>query len=301
MRIVFFLLLTCVTAIGFSQKHDRVLQKKIEALAKGFKGDVGIYVRNLKTGKVASINADTLFPTASMIKIPITIRVFLKIESGELDYHSELVYRDSLLYEGEDILGSFKDGETIALSKLLMLMLSTSDNTASLWCQGIAGGGVAINDWLAKNGFFATRVNSRTPGRELARERFGWGQTTPREMAELLVRIRHNKVISSRASERIYRNLARNYWDANAISQIPPDILVASKNGAVDASRSEVVLVHAPHGEYVFCLITKNQVDQSWMKQNEGWVLIRNLSEMLWHYHEPKSRWQPAPGSEEWR
>jgi hypothetical protein len=33
---------------------------------------------------------------------------------------------------------------------------------------------------------------------------------------------------------------------------------------ASDRSRSEVVLVNAPSGDYVFCLITRNQQDESW-------------------------------------
>jgi beta-lactamase class A len=113
-----------------------------------------------------------------------------------------------------DILGSFKSGEKIELNKVLMLMITTSDNTASLWCQSLAGTGTAINGWLEANGLEATRVNSRTPGREANREKYGWGQTSPREMAEPLVKIREGNVISQRASERIYRNLTRIYFDS---------------------------------------------------------------------------------------
>lgn len=290
-----------VTGAAFSQKNDAKLRRGLETLADSFRGDVGIYVRHLRTGKTVSINADTLFPTASMIKVPITIGIFDKIEKGELDYHAELIYRDSLLYDGVDILGSFKDGEKIALSKVLMLMITTSDNTASLWCQHLAGGGSAINEWLAKNGFANTRVNSRTPGREGDWERYGWGQTTPREMAELVVKIREGKVITARSSERIYRNMTRIYWDAQSLSQIPPYIQVASKQGAVDESRSEVALVNAPHGDYVFCVVTKNQADHSWTRDNEGFVLLEKVSAYLWEYFEPGDSWKPAPRIEEWR
>lgn len=283
-----------------AQKRDAELTEKLMELVRPFKGDVGIYVRNLKTGKTVAINADTIFPTASMIKVPITIGMFNKIEAGELDYHATLTYKDSLLYAGEDILGSFKNGEKISLSKVLMLMITTSDNTASLWCQSLAGSGTVINDWLANNGFEKTRVNSRTPGREANRTRYGWGQTTPREMAELLVSIRQGKVVSPRACERIYRNLIRIYWDAEALSQIPPYVQVASKSGAVNQSKSEVVLVNAPHGDYVFCVITKNQQDQRWEPDNEGYVIIRRVSALLWNYFEPKSDWKPAKGVEEW-
>ncbi len=284
-----------------AQREDKVLTQKLQSLVSGFKGDVGIYVRNLKTGKTVTINADSIFPTASMVKIPITIGVFEKIENGLLAYDSILTYYDSLLYPGEDILGSFKNGEKISLSKTLMLMITTSDNTASLWCQQLAGTGADINAWLEKNGYHHTRVNSRTPGRETNRSNYGWGQTTPREMGELLVSIREGKVVSARASERIYRNLIRIYWDGESLSQIPPYIQAASKQGAVDRSKSEVVLVNAPHGDYVFCVITKNQEDQRWVRENEGYVLLRNVSRILWQHFEPDSKWKPAAGMEAWR
>lgn len=276
------------------------LESKIKNRVEGFRGDVGVFVKNLKTGEEVAINADSLFPTASMIKIPITIGIFDKIEKGELAYDSVLTYRDSLLYVGEDILGSFKDGEKIALSKVLMLMITTSDNTASLWCQHLAGTGTTINVWLDDNGFANTRVNSRTEGRQENWKQYGWGQTTPREMAELVMRIHEGNIISKRASERIYRNLTRIYWDSEALSQIPPYVQAASKQGAVNRSRSEVVLVNAPHGDYVFCVITKNQEDQSWTPDNEGYVLLRDISAMLWKHYEPDSDWKPAAGISDW-
>jgi beta-lactamase class A len=283
-----------------SQKDDAALRKKLQPIVSAFHGDVGIYVHHLKTGKTVAINADTIFPTASMIKIPITIGIFNKIEQGKINYDTILTYRDSLLYEGEDILGSFKDGEKIALSKVLMLMITTSDNTASLWCQTLAGKGTEINDWLSSNGFEHTRVNSRTPGREQNRTKYGWGQTTPREMAGLLMKIHHGKVITPRASERIYRNLIRIYYDGQSLTQIPPYIQVASKSGSVDQSRSEVVLVNAPHGDYVFCVITKNQKDSSWRSNNEGYVLLRNVSKIIWKHFEADSKWKPADKIEDW-
>jgi len=298
MEKIFSTLLIALTFISSNaqEKIDKKLQLKLDELVNGFNGDVGIYVKNLKTGKIASINADTIFPTASMIKIPITCGIFDKIEKGELDYHSELMYCDSLLYAGEDILGSFKDSEKIALNKVLMLMITTSDNTASLWAQLLAGTGSAINEVMASNGLKYTRVNSRTPGRKDNQKKYGWGQTTPKEMATLLTLIRDGKMINPAASERIYRNLIRIFWDTEALSQIPPTVQVASKSGAVDAARSEVLLVNAPHGDYVFCITTKNQKDTSWNYSNEGWTMIRKLSNLLWNYYEPNFGWKQPEG-----
>jgi beta-lactamase class A len=294
-----FTILFSIAITASAQKIDSKLQAKIQDLSKDFKGTVGIYVRNLKTGKVAMLNADTLFPTASMIKVSIQCGLMDKVEKGELKYHQKLGYRDSLMYAGEDILGSFKNGDSIELGKVAMLMITMSDNTASLWIQKLVAG-QRINDWLGQNGFESTRVNSRTPGRQAMQRSYGWGVTSPKEMCRLLTMIQQGKAVSPAASERMYRNLIRIYWDGNALSQIPPYIQVASKSGAVNDSRSEVVMVNAPHGDYVFCIITKNIKDQSWRHDNEASILIRNLSAMLWHYFEPKDKWVPAAGMEKY-
>jgi beta-lactamase class A len=287
-----------ITTVSLAQT-DKKLTAQLQTAVQGFNGQVGIYVQNLKTGKTVAINQDTLFPTASMIKVSILSGVMDKIEKGELQYNQKLAYRDSLLYAGEDILGSFKDKDTIMLSKVAMLMITMSDNTASLWLQKLVTG-TYINNWLDANGFKSMRVNSRTPGREAMRKIYGWGVTTPYEMCRLFTMVRNGQVVSPAASERMSRTLNRIYWDNTALSQIPPYVQCLSKQGAVDESRSETVLVHAPHGDYVFSIITKNNKDQSWTPNNEAYVLIRKVSALLWHYYEPKDEWKPAPGIEKY-
>ncbi|MFC0515650.1 serine hydrolase [Mucilaginibacter angelicae] len=288
------LLLLLLTASAFAQT-DSKLTAKLNDAVKDFHGQVGIYVHNLKTGKTAQINADTLFPTASMIKVSIQCGVMDKIEKGELKYNQKLVYRDSLLYAGEDLLGSFKDKDTVQLSKVAMLMITMSDNTASLWLQKLVGSEY-INNWLDQNGFKVMRVNSRAPGREAMRKIYGWGVSTPYEMCRLFTMIREGKAVSPAASERMYRNMGRIYWDEHALSQIPPYVHTISKQGAVDESRSETVLVNAPHGDYVFSIITNHNTDTSWTPNNEAGLLIKKISALLWHYFEPADKWQPASG-----
>lgn len=280
--ILSFLFVVALAGNAFAQKRDKGLQRRVEALLQGFNGQVGVYVKNLKNGKTVAVNADTLFPTASMVKVPILVGIEDKLARGELSYHQSLTYKDSLLYAGVDILGSFKNDEKIDLSKVLMLMLTTSDNTASLWLQSLAGGGVRINQLMDSLGFAATRVNSRTPGREAIRNIYGWGQTTPREMATLLERIAAGDVLGAERSAHMLRLLGRNYWDEEAVSQVPADVFVASKNGAVNESRSEVLFANGHGARYVFCICTKNNKDASWEPTNEAWVLTRKLSKLLW-------------------
>lgn len=285
MRALLLIVVSFFSLSLLAQKTDKKLQQQIESLIQGFQGDIGVYVHDLKKNRIVAVHADTVFPTASMVKVPIMIGVMDKISKKELDYHQSLTYKDSLLYEGVDILGSFKNNEKIDLSKVMMLMLTTSDNTASLWLQSLAGTGTRINQLMDSLGFPNTKVNSRTPGREEIRKIYGWGQTTPREMATLFEKIAARKILSDSASDKMLKLLGRNYWDEEGLSSIPAGAFVASKNGAVNASRSEVIYVQGEGVNYVFCICTKNNQDQSWTPTNEAWTLTRKLSALLWEYY----------------
>lgn len=293
MKILTFFIACLLFFCAAAQKTDQRLQRKIEQIISGFHGEIGIYIKDLTTGKAITINEDTVFPTASIVKVPVLVGIMHKIQSGELQYQQDFEYRDSLYYSSGDILSAYKSGQKIPLKKLVLLMLSTSDNTASLWLQSISGGGERINTIMDSLGLKNTRVNSRTAGRENYRSIYGWGQTTPKEMAKLFEMIYRNKLFSPEACDRMMRCLGRNYWDINeAISEIPPYIEVFSKNGCVDASRNEVLLVNAPHHPYILSVFTKGNTDTSWNHDNEAWTIERKISELLWNYYEPKDNWK---------
>ena len=297
-----FLLLTLFISVcchsAFSQyKTDKRLEAELRALTDTFQGVAGVYVRNLKTNKEAGVNADTIFPTASIIKVPILVGIFDKIGQGTFKYNEPLLYRDSLAKKGSGLMQFFKDSTRTDLRTAITLMITHSDNSAAVWCEKLAGGGLAINGWLEAHGFNDTRLNNRTPGRDQNRQLYGWGQTTPREMARLVTMIRNGEVVSPAASQTMYRIMTHVFWDEYALSGIPPYIQSASKQGMVDDSRSEVVLVNAPHGDYVFYVATKNNKDQRWVSDNAAWQLARRVSALLWKYYEPRSKWKPAEGS----
>ena len=283
-------------------RADAVLQSALDEVAAGFDGVVGVYVRHLPTGRTASLRPDERFPTASMIKVPILLAVFDRIEAGELSMGQALTFRDSLRYvedEGE-LFAQLRDSSTVFVHSAVEQMLSASDNTASLWLQALVTG-ERVNAWLAENEFEQTRVNSRTPGRHSDWEAYGWGQTTPREMTEIVRRIVEGEAVSPAADLEMHRLLTRTHWDDEAVSALPPWVQAASKQGTVSASKSEVVYVHAPSGPYVFTVVTKDQGDVGDEPDNAGFVLIRRVSRLFWDAFEPGSPWQPPTGTERFR
>lgn len=280
-------------------ERDTLLEHQLTDLASRVDGVVGIYVRHLPSGRGAMIRPDELFPTASMIKVPILLATFQRIHDGDLAFDQQLTWADSLRYSGEDdLFDQLRDSASVPLNKVSMAMITSSDNAAALWLQALVGGGLYINEWLAAHGFEATRMNSRTPGRREIWQVYGWGQTSPREMAEMVVGIREGRFVSKAASEAMYRHLIRIYWNGEALSQLPPTVQVASKQGAVDRSRSEVVLVNAPHGDYVFSVITREASDTSYESTNQSWTMIRAVSALLWRTFEPGLPYQPPEGAE---
>ncbi|MBK8594845.1 MAG: serine hydrolase [Holophagales bacterium] len=278
----------------------RALQADVEQAIQGFEGIVGVYARRLgETGEVA-IRADETFPTASLVKVPILLGLLDRLEKKEVSWTVPLTYTRERRYSGEDLLGRVAEGEEVDVAELIFLMESKSDNSASLWCQELAGSGTAINSWLETKGWKATRVNSRTHGREKERELWGWGQTTPREMAGLLVAIRERRAVSCDADAYADRALGRTFWVDESLSSIPPSVHVISKQGAVNASRSEVLLVSAPSGPFVICVITKEQKDQSWERSNAGYRLLRKITALAWARFEPGAPYPPSLDGPAW-
>ncbi|HWA39969.1 MAG TPA: serine hydrolase, partial [Gemmatimonadales bacterium] len=107
------------------RRPDPTLQRQLEALVQGFHGKVGIYVRKLRTGREATIWADSAFPTASMIKVPILLATFDAIQQGRLSYTQQLIFTDSLAYVDEDELGyQLKDSAKVRLGWIEMMMLT---------------------------------------------------------------------------------------------------------------------------------------------------------------------------------
>ncbi len=282
----FTLLFLSLLSFGQKPTTDKKLESQIKQLIQGFQGDVGIYVHHLKKNKEVNIQADSIFPTASIVKIPILVGIFDKIEKGELQLDQQLVYRATQRYGGSGLMQFFNDSTQVDLKTLVALMLSYSDNVTSIWNQKLAGGGNTINQLMTNLQLAHTRVNSQTEGRKSDWEKYGWGQTTPKEMADLVTLIRQGKVISAKSSDQMYRFMGNMFYDERGLSQIPSNVKTASKTGSLDDVRNEVILVNAPKGDYVFSIFTKNNTDKSWGKTNEAEVLTRKLSKLLWDYYQ---------------
>ncbi len=273
------------------------LQRQLDTIAAGFHGVLGYSFHHLKRGDVLTNRGDERFPTASTIKLAVLGTAMEKLDKGELGYFDRREITPDDVRGGAGFLQNYKPGSKVELKELLHLMITVSDNTATVMLARWLGT-LNVNAWLDRHGLQNTRLLTVIPDGEkellALREEWGLGVTTPNEMRELMEQIVCGKAGSPAATEEMQRILSHQYFDEGIPSQCPPWIATGSKSGAIEKSRSEVAIVHSPSGDYVLSVYTKENQDTRWTDDNEGEVAISAIASAIWRFYHPKDKWRPA-------
>lgn len=231
------------------------LQAAMDAVADDFGGILGYSLHHRTRGEAIARRGDEAFPTASTIKTAIMCEVMHQVEIGVLSWNDEFPTptEDVPRQEGGYAF-FFPPGTLLPLPQWLNLMITVSDNMATMVLREAAGQG-NINQWLADHGFAQTRLLNGPQKAELGllawQQEYGLGMTTPCEMGRLMEMIRDGQAGSPASCDRMLRLLAHQYWDNAIAAEIPPSIQIAHKTGSLDAHRSDAAYVFAPSGEYV--------------------------------------------------
>jgi beta-lactamase class A len=282
-------------------KSLAALKETLDAVADPFAGKLGYSLHHRGRNEAIDHLGDEPFPTASTIKVAIMCEVMHQVEAGTLHWLDDIPVQSGMdLRESGGPAYYFKDDATLPLAEWLDLMITLSDNTATINLRDRVGM-ANVNRWLADHGFVQTKLlnglETDTLGLRPLQQVYGLGMTTPHEMGRLLEMIRDGRAGSAASCDRMLRLLTHQYWDDDIGSYIPPEIQIAHKTGAVDASRSDVAYIFSPSGEYVLTIYTKEQKDQRWVQDNGGDVAIRTLAQTVWHHYQTHDPWSPPPGA----
>lgn len=109
------------------EKLYRDILKKSEKL----KGNVSVIIKDFEIGESIKINENDIFPSASMIKIPIIIELFSRVISGEISLQERISLKSADKVGGFGILKEFDEGVELTYKDLAMLMIVLSDNVAT--------------------------------------------------------------------------------------------------------------------------------------------------------------------------
>jgi beta-lactamase class A len=115
---------------AFAPASD-TLEAKLCGIREGFDGRMGIYVENVTTGETIAIDAESLYETFSVIKVPIMAEVMRQVEEGKLSLSKriKLEAKDRRIPSG--VLYALDSGLEPSLRDLVTLMIIISDNEAT--------------------------------------------------------------------------------------------------------------------------------------------------------------------------
>ncbi len=134
------------------------LKSEIVKISKEVKGQVGIYLKHVESGKEIAIDADKIFPLGSVFKIPLMIEVLRQVDSKLISMDERIKLEARNMCIGSGILQYLTPGLELTVRDLVTLMIVATDNTASemLWKRvGIQSVNMLIRDLgLAKTSIY---------------------------------------------------------------------------------------------------------------------------------------------------
>lgn len=278
------------------------LKIRLDAICRTFEGRMGYSLKVLKTGQAISFRGDERFPTASTIKTGVMIAAVQMVDEGLLKWTDKQAVPPMEGRQASMWSHSFRDGIKLDVDGWVNLMVTVSDNTATIvlrrWLVS-----EKVNERLAKLGLKETRVlQDGMAALEDRRRRgmFGLGMTTPKEMNRLLELIHLRKAASPAGCEKMLRILGRQYWDDAIGASVPPHVQVCSKSGAINRSRSDSAIVYSSN-PYILTLYTDSQKDQRWSHENAGDRALLQVANLVWSHLHPGEPYTPPPGHERFR
>jgi len=241
-----------------SSAKAKVLWQKLEAsiqqVDQNLDGVMGVAIEDLNTGDHYFLHEDEVFAQASSIKITVLANLYLQAQQGRLKLTDLYTVQASDLVPDSDIMNGLTPGVTrITLRDLATMMVAVSDNAATNVLIDRVGM-QNVNAMLDLLGLTHTRLRRKMMDLEAAKQ----GReniSTPREMMTLLSAIYHGKLLNKGSTEDFFKVLStnKNSWIPR---DLPPDLKVADKPGALEAVRNDSGIVFVEGRPYVLCVMT---------------------------------------------
>ena len=283
---------------GCSPSFGASLQSQLEALAHQHHGKVALFAKNLTTGDVVAIDADTPVQTASVIKLPIFVEAFAQIQAGKHKPDDKLPLHKDDQVGGSGVLQFFFTPNEITFQDALTLMMIVSDNTATnlvIDQVGIKNVNDRITRMGLKDTYLYKKVFKPAEGQLPAdQKKFGLGKTTAREMARVLESIVNCDLGDKKLCDQMidimraqqYRNMVPHYLESVDTSEHKSPI--ADKLGALNKVRNDVAVVSTQAGPIIISAFTYDNQDERWIAENEGELLIAKMAKLIVDAWSPK-------------
>ena len=284
--------LCLLTLMPIHAASPNELAKIIQPIVDSHEGVVGVSIKHLPSGESYQHNADRPLPTASLIKLPVLIAMHQAIQAGKLNLDDaiELTAEDKVPGSGV-LTDNFSVGTKLTLRDAARLMIVFSDNTATNLVVDRVGL-AEVAELMEQMGCPQTKQHAKVFKRETSifperSKKFGLGSTTANEMVSLLEKLDAKQVVSAEASQAIIDLLYACDDRTKIPRDLPSEVKVAHKTGAVSNSRTDAGLIDAPTGRIAICILTNENKDRSWSDSNAANVVCGKIAKAAFDYFNP--------------
>ncbi|MEK4426270.1 serine hydrolase [Solibacillus sp. FSL K6-1523] len=213
-------------------------------------------------------NAEAVFSSASVIKVPILIAVLHHLEktNGQLSQVVPIIDANivdfSLLTEQQQT--------TATLHELLLWMIITSDNTATNVCIDFIGMG-ALNNYFQQIGLKSTSVQRKMM--DFRRQQQGFDNvTTARDMQHLFQQIYDGTLLAPKWNKVALNILLRQRSHESLKRYLDDDVKIAHKTGGLDTVDHDVGIVFTDQVDYFIGVFLTEVTDNEKAKQYIGQI-----------------------------
>lgn len=285
------------------------LADALAEVASRLDGILGVCIRYLPDGPAYALNADEMFPPASVIKVPILVETFAQADRGTIALAQRIPLRDTDRVGGSGVLQFLTPGLAPTVHDLAELMIAVSDNTATNMLIDLLGVD-AINARMRALGLERTTLAGKLalsyavdgvppPPCDPAQPTNRRSVTTPREMCRLVELLWRGEAVSAEASRRMLAILGHQnfmelvrylpYDDRYTDEPVAPHLTVASKSGSINGVRNDVALftVATPEGSraYIVSAFTRDVRDaRLWTPENAGLLALGEVGYLAYRH-----------------
>ncbi|HEX8737030.1 MAG TPA: class A beta-lactamase, subclass A2 [Pyrinomonadaceae bacterium] len=237
------------------------LQKRIEEIAAGAQGKVGVAAFVLETGEAFGLNENEHFPMQSVYKFPIAMAVLKQVEQGNLKLEQKIRIEKSDLVPQQlrsPIRDRFPQGTEMSLTDILKYSVSDSDGTACDVLLKTVGGADAVTKYLRDVGVrdIVVATTEKAMSQDEAVQYQNW--SSPQATNDLLRLLHAGGVLSASNRALLLQWMTETPTSAKRIKGLlPAGTVVAHKTGTSNTfdgltrATNDVGLVTLPNGKHL--------------------------------------------------
>ncbi|MGB3635927.1 MAG: serine hydrolase, partial [Rubrobacteraceae bacterium] len=244
-----------------------------------YSGVAGVYVRDIESGYGYGVRPNEQFFSASVIKVPVLVAVFRRIDEGKLSLSDTFPTEQGDWAAGAGWMQWEDPGQSYSVYDYAYLMMTQSDNVATNALVRKVGGKEYVNEVAESLGAEDTVLAQKVTSERGAVPDLDNRMTT-RDMAMILEKIANEKAASPESCQAMVDIMLDNYLESWLVDGIPEDadVGIANKGGWLYKVYDEVGIVFHEDRPYAVAILSKYGPGDPL----EAKPTIRTISEKVW-------------------